>query len=71
MPLSNAIFVNRLIAILSVIQDYYNDTLPDPSIMLQNSFGSFYRDLTGDVNITDLLFLHFKSSQWEYGWINK
>ena len=35
---SNVNFANSLIAILSqslVVQDYYNDTLPDPSTMLQ------------------------------------
>ena len=43
-----ASFVNSIVAILLqrlVIQDHYNDTLPDRSKCYKNNRGRFYRDL--------------------------
>ena len=41
----HVIFANRLIAVF-FHKACYNDTLSDPSIVLQNSSGGFYHDLT-------------------------
>ena len=44
-----ASFVNSIVAILSqrlVIQDHYNDTLPDRSKCCKNNRGRFYHDFT-------------------------
>ena len=64
---SNVIFVNRLIHILSlslVIQDYYNDTLPDSALCYKNSFGVLYCDFTGDVNNIDYAFSFILEGVW-------